>query len=74
MKAKWTKDFPKQEGWYWVRFKGKHGWRVIPGYIERMDRMKLVNVGNDLFFKGPHHEDQFKRYKMSFGPKIEAPE
>lgn len=74
MKAKWTKEFPKQEGWYWVSFKGKHGIKVTPAYAERMDDTLMVHVGSETFFRGPDLPDQIKQYKMSFGPTVPDPD
>lgn len=25
MKTKWVKDIPKKPGWYWVKYRSKHG-------------------------------------------------
>lgn len=88
MKATWTKATPTSEGWYWIKYKNKHGkYTVCPC------RVTLFNDGgkyagsaivhtarNDTFIEGPNHGGPGLKYdgkldtSIRFGPRIEEPD
>ncbi len=71
MKSKrWSKELPKEEGWYWVRHRTKHGVSICPASFMRFKRSKewvIHTTGNSLICS--HTPDRTLR----FGPKIEIP-
>jgi hypothetical protein len=50
VKTEWTKEVPKDEGWYWIRYKGKCGLVQCPCQVIRIDSLYTVNTArNDSF-------------------------
>ena len=71
MKAKWTKQVPEEEGWYWVKYGGKNGLVVCPAMLVIVSKLPpkwiCQTARNDTF---PYS----KQEDMMFGNKIEEPE
>lgn len=42
MKKHWSKTIPTKEGWYWVRYKGKHGITVQPAELTILDSLGSI--------------------------------
>jgi len=87
MKTKWTKEPPKEEGWYWIKYKVGRKYRICPGVVYReQDGTIMVRSGfNTTWTAGPRHggpklkcwdkNGKFKEDKtLHFGPKIPFPE
>jgi len=72
MKVKWTKTVPADEGWYWIKYRTKHGLAVMPCSVTRFkkDDIWIVQTArNDSFYSHtPLTND------VRFGPRIEEPE
>lgn len=48
----WSKDVPKAEGWFWVKYQGKKGQVVCPALIIHMNVHKgsvVHSARNDIF-------------------------
>lgn len=81
MKAKWSRTTPDIEGWYWMKYRGKHGITKCPAFVCRLQRGVHVRTArNDSFFAGPDHggwklkDANGKEDKaIRFGPMIEEP-
>lgn len=72
MKTKWSKNIPLEDGWYWIKYRGKRGIVKCPARFYRfIFRNKQIWVAqsarNDLF--GENAPDRTLR----FGPRIEEP-
>jgi len=72
MKTKWTKSVPKDEGWYWVRYGGKHGTVICPARVLNLSLadkplMTITTARND-FFSSKNLKD------LKFGPYIPFPD
>lgn len=82
MKTKWVKETPQEEGWFWIRYKGKNGTVTCPCTIYHFhDGSCLVQTArNDTFTEGPNHGGPGLKYagkldrSIRFGSKIEEPE
>ena len=76
----WTADIPKEEGWYWCKYVGKHGTVKCPCRVTILGDDVAINTGyNDSFYRhGPklvgYDKEEMKKYKLMFGPKIEESE
>ena len=70
-KTKWTKEIPKVEGWYWVKYKGKNGIIKCPAKLLRFgnqnEKWGMTTARNDFF--GEWTKDK----SLYFGEKIEEP-
>jgi hypothetical protein len=56
MKTKWTSKVPDKEGWYWVKYRGKHGTVICPAemYFFKNPWMKVIQTArNDIVTEGP---------------------
>lgn len=82
-KTKWSKETPKERGWYWMKYAGKHGVVKCPARVERLQDTTVFvrTASNDTFIGGPNHGgpelkcDGIDRDKtIRFGPKIEEPD
>lgn len=71
--AKWSKDWPNKDGWYWVRYTGKHGTVQCPMRAMMMaDGVKAgTSARNDFFVTGPG--SLMRDNTLRFGPRIEEP-
>ena len=68
----WIKEVPKEDGWWWVNYDGKHGSRICPAEVIHLskDTTWIKSARNDTFILSPLHEwDE----SLKFGPKIEWP-
>ena len=68
---KWVRDWPKEEGWYWVKYpKGAKA----PASVMYHDFAKTISIRTcfgDTFIAGPYHGKLANKFR--FGPKIEVP-
>jgi len=76
----WSKKTPGVEGWYWMKYRGKHGMVKCPAQVVILSRGNMVHSArNDTFFEGLDHGGWGLRYcgkldkSIRFGPKIEEP-
>lgn len=88
MKVKWVKATPKEEGWYWVKYKNKRSkYTVCPAQViifksegDGLNGNMVLTAKNDSFMEGPAHGGWGLRYNgvldpsIRFGPKIEEPD
>ena len=80
-KVKWSKEIPKEEGWYWIRYRGKHGWVRCPCTVMHFKdgTNTVATARNDFFVEGPRHGGKGLKChgkldkNVSFGPKIPEP-
>jgi hypothetical protein len=45
MKTKWTSKVPKQDGWFWVKYKGKRGVVICPALVLWFRKAESKPVG-----------------------------
>lgn len=83
MKVKWTQTIPKEQGWYWMKYRNKRGGStVVPAEVNRFkDGTVVVNSAkNDTFIAGPNHGGPELKYSgkvdrsIRFGPAIDMPD
>ena len=88
MKVKWSKETPAIAGWYWIKYKGKHGTVSCPAEViifkptaqSKMEANLVRSAFNDSWIEGPNHGGPGLKYHgkldktIRFGPKIEKPE
>jgi hypothetical protein len=80
-KTKWKKETPAKEGWYWVKYRGKHGMTTCPAHlmIFKDGTRCLHSARNDFFVEGPGHGGLGMKYNgkldktLSFGPSMRVP-
>ena len=73
MSAKlWSKEVPSEEGWYWIKYKGKRGKVKCPCAVVHFGGGKFVihTARNDIF--ASHSPKEWSDAR--FGPTIEVPE
>lgn len=77
----WVKEIPTQDGWYWIKYKGKSGLSICPCGVSWLDDTVLVQSARGAcFMAGPRHGGPQLKYdgkvepSIRFGPKIEPPE
>jgi hypothetical protein len=71
---KWTDVVPKEEGWYWVRYRTKHGLDVMPAAVMRMHAgLVAVRTARMDTYYWPRDKDD-KTWEIKFGPRLEPPE
>ncbi len=69
--TKWTKNFPKAEGWYWVRYTDKHKQkRTMPGCISQVGDTWLCHAGGGFFTD----KNRTNWKEVRFGPAIPYPD
>lgn len=67
--SKWTKTPPEEEGFYWCRYKGKHGLSRVPcEYVILGEGQWIVRTTGCASFTSNNQED------LMFGPKIKMPD
>lgn len=67
----WTTTIPKVEGWFWMKYRGKHGTVVCPGQVCIIDTETLVtSARNDTFMCGPNHGGPKLSYYGKVDPSI----
>ena len=73
MITKFHKATPKQNGWYWVKYKGKHGNTICPAYFTWFSSMwngkfewEAKTAYNSSFFI-------WNQQDLKFGPEIKLP-
>ncbi len=82
---KWSKKTPTEEGWYWIKYRGKRGTTMCPCQVtifkSGLSGTAVRTAWNDWFMEGPNHgglglkEGGGKLDKtIRFGPKIPEPE
>lgn len=83
MKVKWVRETPKEQGWYWMKYRNKrNGFTIVPAEVNRFkDGTVLVHTAkNDTFIGGPNHGGPALKYSgkvdtsIRFGPAIEMPD
>ena len=68
MKTKWNSKVPDQEGWYWVKYKGKRGVVICPALVCIFDSdTALIHTARNDMFRGERLEG------LKFGPIIPFP-
>lgn len=69
----WTPKIPKEEGWYWIKYRVKNSYRMCPASVMWLGKRAIVRPATS----GTSFTDQtreFFGYKSArFGPKIEPP-
>jgi hypothetical protein len=81
MKTKWVKKVPEKEGWYWIKYHGKHGMVKCPCSVYIFKEAVSINtarndtftVFNDSKYKETSLNTMWKRDKVAFGPEIPIP-
>lgn len=74
-KVKWSKETPKQEGWYWIKYgTGKHIVKC-PCTVVHVGKETLVTTARNMtFYEGPQHGGPGLKYtngnKVTFVPSI----
>lgn len=75
MKTKWTKDVPKKDGWYWIKYKGKKGVGICPAQVyhwkDSDNDYSVTTAKNDIFTATTRKCFGFSNAK--FGNKIAEP-
>lgn len=69
MKTKWTSTIPINEGWVWVKYKGKRGTVICPAEVtifQKPRMMVIYTARNDIVTEG-------RLDGMKFGPVIPFP-
>jgi len=83
MKSSWVAETPAEEGWYWIKYRGKRNRMVkCPCQVWRFKDagVCVVTAYNDSFFEGPNHGGPGLKYagkldkSIRFGPKITVPD
>lgn len=64
----WTSKTPEKDGWYWIKYRGKHGITVCPCRVTWIDDECVAHSARNDTFITPK---QFKGVK--FGPGIVPP-
>jgi hypothetical protein len=81
--AKWSKETPLDEGWYWIKYRNKRNKTTMcPAEVYHFeDKGSLVqSARNDTWMEGPNHGGPGLKYHgkldktIRFGPRIEVPE
>lgn len=68
----WKKDYPTEDGWYWVRYRGKHGMCRCPASVMVTSKDTYVRTARSDFFAYSLRK-QKGMSDIRFGPKIEEP-
>lgn len=54
--SRFSKKIPAEDGWYWIRYEGKHGRVECPAQIVHLsDAVVIRSARNDIFAVGRHH-------------------
>lgn len=70
----WTKKPPSAEGWYWVKFHGKHGLTRSPALVLNVKRITMVEVARcGMYVFGRSKEEEKRQGVLWFGPCIPIP-
>ena len=76
----WKKQIPTKSGWYWIKYKGKHGTVVCPAEVSFLnDTTHVRSARNDSFMEGPNHGGPGLKYhgkvdkSIRFANKIKQP-
>lgn len=79
--TEWSKVTPVSEGWFWIKYRGKHGTTLYPCEVFHFGEATVVRTTrNDTFHEGPQHGGAGLKYdgkvdkSIRFGPRIEEPE
>ena len=72
MKTKWTKEVPKTEGWYWIKYRGKRGLVVCPAQVMWLGKQYHVATSRSDWF-AEHVRKIYGFESAKFGNKIEEP-
>jgi hypothetical protein len=68
MKTKWISEVPKKEGWYWVKYRGKHGVVICPA------KLFLYSNGEGVLHTARNDYVRVDRLQgLKFGPAIPFP-
>ena len=72
-KARFNKNWPTSEGWYWVKYKGnKYGYVTCPAqYFIFAESKVFASAKNDTFILSKDHEPVDKSLRI--GPRIPLP-
>jgi hypothetical protein len=71
MKTKWLKTIPTEEGWYWMKYKGKNGLVICPASVQyfKSGEFFVRTAHNDTLTSNNINEFGYFR----FGPEIPSP-
>lgn len=74
-KSKWTNKFPSTNGWFWVRYEGKHGTVICPAEVSQMhyqsNPVTFVRTARSDHFNSDYVQRDFE--EIEFGPEIIFP-
>ncbi len=79
----WTKEIPKEEGWYWIKYRNGRSMTKCPCLVMHLqDKTVYVHTArNVIYMAGPHHGGPELKVggaevdkSVRFGPVIEVPE
>jgi hypothetical protein len=77
MKKRWTKKVPQKDGWYWIKYRGKHGGKTkCPCEVTHF---KAAHFEDDLFIIKTARNDSFYSHspkdwaEARFGPQLKIP-
>lgn len=82
MKTKWVKETPKEEGWYWIKYKtGKENLTCPCAVIHLKEAIMVRTAFNTTFIEGPNHGGKGLKWagdtkvdkSIRFGPRIPMP-
>jgi len=55
-KKNWSKEIPTQAGWYWIKYRNKHGITKCPACLNIFKTgTVLTSAHNDSWVAGPNH-------------------
>jgi hypothetical protein len=68
---KWSKEFPKEDGWYWCKYWGKHGPVICPTRLRTIFDVTIASTAySDTFYSDNRFNDNGN---LKFGNKIRVP-
>ncbi len=75
MKTKWQKNkVPAEEGWYWCKYKGKHGRVICPCHVMYFGNPEKIEFAVHTARNDSYNSNNAETFgAIWFGPKIEEP-